>query len=176
MSPRVVLVGLPGSGKTTVGRRLANALHLTAVDTDQMIERKYGSACGHVFEKLGEERFREAEAEAVAEAMTTDGIVSLGGGAVLTASNRRLLANQRVVYLHVSAAEGVRRTSGDTSRPLLNVDNPAARYEQLLEERAQFYEEVANLLVHSDGLQPHRVVTQILQFLEEDEEDSQPLP
>ena len=81
-----------------------------------------------------------------------------------------------MVYLHVSAAEGVRRTSGDTSRPLLNVDNPAARYEQLLEERAQFYEEVANLLVHSDGLQPHRVVTQILQFLEEDEEDIQRLP
>lgn len=169
MSPRVVLVGLPGSGKTTVGKRLANALHTSAIDTDLMIGEKYGSACGDVFNQLGEAQFRQAEAEAVAEAMETDGIVSLGGGAVLTASNRALLADQRVVYLHVTAQEGVRRTSGDSSRPLLNVSDPAARYEQLLEERAQFYEEVANLLVHSDGKKPQRVVTDILQYLEEDQ-------
>lgn len=169
MSPRVVLVGLPGSGKTTVGKRLANVLHTSAVDTDQLLEQAHSAPCGDVFNQLGEQDFRKEEAKAVAEALQTDGIVSIGGGAVLTESTRILLANQRVVYLYVTAEEGVRRTQGNDDRPLLNVDDPATRYEQLLEERAQFYEEVANLLVHSDGKEPQRVVTDILQFLEEDE-------
>lgn len=168
MSPRVVLVGLPGSGKTTIAKRLANALNTTALDTDQMIEKRFCAPCGEVFNELGELRFREVEAEAVAQALHSDGIVSLGGGAVLMASTRALLVDQRVVYLHVTAKEGVRRTSGNASRPLLNVEDPAARYQELLEERAQFYEEVANLLVHSDGKKPQRVVTDILQFLDDD--------
>lgn len=168
MSPRIVLVGLPGSGKTTIGKRLANALHTSAVDTDHMIEQQFGKSCGEVFNELGEAGFRDVEAEAVAKALHTDGIVSLGGGAVLTEANRVALEGHRVAYLHVTAQEGVRRTSGDNSRPLLDVDDPAARYEELLEQRAQFYEEVASLLVHSDGKKPQRVVTDILRFLEDD--------
>lgn len=167
MSPRVVLVGLPGSGKTTVAKRLANALHVPAVDTDHMLEQRFGKPCGDVFNALGEEEFRRAEAIAVAEALETDGIVSLGGGAVLTESTRVQLQRHRVVYLHISAGEGARRTAGDTTRPLLNVADPAARYAELLEQRAEFYEDVANLLVRSDGKEPQRVVTDILQFLDD---------
>ncbi|WP_185769807.1 shikimate kinase [Corynebacterium anserum] len=171
MSPRVVLVGLPGSGKTTIGKRLANALRTSVVDTDQLIEKRYGKSCGEVFSELGEEEFRRIEAQTVADALNTDGIVSLGGGAVVTPSNRKLLQDQRVVYLHVSAEEGVRRTAGSDSRPLLNVDDPMSRYEQLLEQRAAYYEEVANFLVNSDGKEPHRVVTDILQFIDDVEHE-----
>lgn len=167
MSPRVVLVGLPGSGKTTIGKRLANALSTTLVDTDHMIEQTYGKSCGEVFSELGEERFRELEAQAVAEAMHTDGIVSLGGGAVVTAANREVLMSERVVYLHISAEEGVRRTSGSSARPLLNVEDPAARYAELIEQRSGFYEEVASLRVYSDGKEPQRVVTDILQYIDD---------
>ena len=168
MSPRVVLVGLPGSGKTTIGKRLANALATSLVDTDHMIEETYGKACGEVFSELGEEVFREVEAAAVAKALCTDGIVSLGGGAVVTEANREALKSQRVVYLHVSAEEGVRRTSGSTARPLLNISDPAARYAELIEQRSAFYEEVATLQVYSDGKEPQRVVTDILQYIEDD--------
>lgn len=167
MSPRVVLVGLPGSGKTTIGKRLANALHTSVVDTDHMIEERYGKSCGEVFNELGEAEFRKVEAQAVSDALKTDGIVSLGGGAVVTPSNRELLSQEQVVYLHVSAEEGVRRTSGSDARPLLNVENPTARYEELIKQRAGYYEEVASLLVYSDGKELQRVVTDILQFIDD---------
>lgn len=167
MSPRAVLVGLPGSGKTTIGKRLANALNLQLVDTDQLLEQKLGKTCTQIMGELGEPGFREQEAIVVAEALNSDGIVSLGGGAVVTESTRDLLADQTVVYLNVSIDEGVRRTSGSTTRPLLNVADPRSKYEQLFAQRSAYYEEVSNFMVRCDGKEPRRVVTDILMFIEE---------
>lgn len=169
--PRVVLVGAPGSGKTTIGRRLSHALHVQVVDSDELIAEKYGKPCGDVLRELGEEEFRNVEERAVAEALTTPGVVSLGGGAVLREPTRHKLMNQRVVYLHVSVEEGVRRIQGNSSRPLLDVPDPEAKYQQILQNRHQFYEEVASFRVRSGNSDPQRVVTAVLQYLEDSDEE-----
>lgn len=169
VKPKAVLVGPPASGKTTIGRRLGNALHLPVVDSDDLIAQKYGKACGDVLRSLGEPEFRKVEEEAVAEALQTSGIVSLGGGAVISSRTRELLRDHNVVFLHVTAEEGVRRASDNNSRPLLDVEDPTKKYRELLEQRGDFYEEVASLRVRSGNSDPQRVVTAILQFIEDNE-------
>ncbi|MGP5036936.1 3-dehydroquinate synthase [Corynebacterium variabile] len=164
--PRLVLVGLPGAGKSTIGRYLAKQLDCGVVDTDTLIEDDYGRRCGEVFSELGEPAFRELEERHVADALRTDGIVSLGGGAVISAKTRALLADDLVVHLKVTPEEGARRTSGDANRPVVAADDPVARYRQLQTERAPFYDEVSDLTVTSEGRAPRHIVSEILQFLE----------
>jgi shikimate kinase/3-dehydroquinate synthase len=165
MAPRLVLVGLPGAGKSTVGRHLAEALGCEVVDSDDLLEDESGMACGDLFADLGEPAFRVREEAAVARALGTDGVVSLGGGAVTSAATRALLADHDVVYLQVSPEEGVRRTVVDDSRPVLAAADPAARYRQLLAERAPWYREVATAVVDVDHRPPPEIVTEILHML-----------
>lgn len=164
--PKVVLIGPPGAGKSTIGRRLARALNLPLVDSDELIEQESGQACGSVFAELGEEAFRELEARHVANALSTGGVVSLGGGAVLTESTRVLLSRHTVVWIDLSAEEGIRRTAGDTTRPVLEAADPAAHYRNLLETRDPYYREVADYRVRSDRRSPQQMVADILSFLE----------
>lgn len=165
-SPRVVLVGPPGAGKTTIGRRLSRALNLPFVDSDELIEQARGKACGEVSSELGEAAFRELEAETIEHALCEEGILSLGGGAVVTESTRALLAEHLVVWIDISAEEGVRRTSGNNSRPVLNATDPLEHYRNLLATREPFYREVANHRVKADGQRPQRIVADILNFLD----------
>ena len=144
--PKVVLVGPPGAGKSTIGRRLARALSLPLVDSDQLIEETYGKSCGEVFTELGEPAFREVEARYVATALSSGGVVSLGGGAVLTDSTRELLAQH--------------------TRPVLAAEDPAAHYRNLVEKRAPLYHEVADFRVRTDGRTPQQSVAGILGFLD----------
>ncbi|MBP3087697.1 shikimate kinase [Corynebacterium sp. sy017] len=164
--PIVVLVGPPGAGKSTVGRRLARALHKETVDTDTLIEQKYGKKCGEVFHELGEEKFREVEAQCVQEALRSDGVVSLGGGAVITEATRQLLKSHVVVWIDITAEEGVRRTLSGTNRPILQANDPISHYRELLKERRAFYREVSRFRVHSDRRGPQKVVADILGFIE----------
>ena len=116
MAPRAVLVGLPGSGKSTIGRRLAKAMNLTLLDTDTAIEERSGHTIAEIFASDGEPGFRRIEEEVIRAALADhDGILSLGGGAVTTAGVRDALAGHTVVYLEITAEEGVRRTSGHAS-------------------------------------------------------------
>ncbi|MDO5670330.1 MAG: shikimate kinase [Corynebacterium sp.] len=165
-SPQVVLVGPPGAGKSTIGRRLARALSLPLVDSDHLIEEETGKSCGDVFSELGEPAFRELEARHVADALHTGGVVSLGGGAVLTESTRDLLHEHCVVWIDVSADEGVRRTAHEATRPVLAADDPAAHYRTLLENRAPLYHDVADFRVRTDGRTPQQSVADILGFLD----------
>lgn len=164
--PKVVLVGPPGAGKSTIARRLSRALSLPLVDSDQLIEKEAGKACGEVFSELGEEAFREVEARHVATALASGGVVSLGGGAVLTESTRRLLTQHDVVWVDVSVEEGVRRTSGDPNRPVLSAADPTEHYRNLLETRAPYYREVAGYRVRTDGRTPQQVVADVLGYLD----------
>lgn len=167
-SPRVVLVGPPGAGKSTIGRRVARALNLPLVDTDVLLEQDKGQKCGEFFAAVGEASFREAEADYVRQALTTGGIVSLGGGAVLTDSTRALLQNHMVVWIDVSAEEGVRRTAKESSRPILAADDPEEHYRNLLKAREPFYREVADFRVRTDSQPPQRVVAEILAIIDAD--------
>lgn len=166
-APRVVLVGPPGAGKSTIGRRLASALNLPLVDSDALIEKGEGATCGEVFSALGEVKFRELEANYVARALATGGVVSLGGGAVLTESTRRLLKHHTVVWIDVTPEEGIRRTKGDTSRPVLHAEDPEQHYRDLLSAREPFYREVATYRVRTDERPPQRVVAEVLSFIDE---------
>lgn len=165
-SPRVVLVGPPGAGKSTIGRRLARAMNLPLVDSDELIAKGEGMPTGEVFSELGEERFREVEAEYVARSLASGGVVSLGGGAVLTESTRKLLQAHNVVWIDVSVEEGVRRTSGNNSRPVLMSDDPEAHYRALLESREPYYREVAMHRVRTDSRPPQRLVAEILALID----------
>ncbi|MEJ5919770.1 MULTISPECIES: shikimate kinase [unclassified Corynebacterium] len=171
-TPLVVLIGPPGSGKSTIGRRLARAMNVPLTDTDHMIEARENGTCGDVFTRLGEPEFRRVEEDVVAEALTHEGIISLGGGAVLSAATRERLANHPVVYLEVSAEEGIRRTANENTRPVLAAEDPAAHYRALLEYRTPFYEEAASFKVRSDQRSPQRVVSEILSYLDVEEDEA----
>lgn len=164
--PRVVLVGPPGAGKSTIGRRLSHALSCELVDSDHLIEQAREKPCGEVFSELGEPDFRALEAEHVAVALRTSGVVSLGGGAVLMDTTRELLERHTVIFLDISPEEGARRTSGDSNRPVLTADDPLEHYRSLVEARRPYYLEVADYRVRTDARTPQQVVGDILGFLD----------
>lgn len=170
MAPKAVLVGLPGSGKSTIGRRLAKSLGLTLLDTDAAIEERTGRSIAEIFATDGEAAFREIEEQVIREAVHShDGVLSLGGGAVTTAGVREALTGQTVVYLEISAAEGVRRTGGSNVRPLLAGPDRAEKYAMLMTERIPLYRRVATIRVNTNRRNPGAVVRYIVSRLESPE-------
>ncbi|HEY0889476.1 MAG TPA: shikimate kinase [Nocardioides sp.] len=160
MRPRVVLVGPMGAGKSTVGSLLAERWGVTVRDTDTDIEAVAGKPVSDIFVEDGEAAFRTLERQAVAAALAThDGVLALGGGAVLDPGTRELLHGHRVVYLRVGLADAVKRVGLGTGRPLLLGDAGGirARVRQLLDERAPVYEAVATEVVDTDGRSPAEV-------------------
>lgn len=165
MSVRVVLVGPMGAGKSTVGALLAEAWGVQTRDTDADVEALEGRPVSDIFVDSGEAHFRDLERKAVAEALAThDGVLSLGGGAVLDPATRDLLADHPVVFLEVGLAEAVKRVGLGSSRPLL-LGNVRSRIKALLDERTPVYESVATLSVHTDGKTPAEVVAEIRRVL-----------
>ena len=161
-----MLVGAPGSGKTTVGRLLAEVWHCEFRDTDTDIETAAGSTIAEIFITDGEQAFRDLETQALARAISEcTGVLSLGGGAVLREENRRLLADQPVVWLKVSLADAVHRVGLATSRPVL-VGNVRGRMMQLLEERAPMYADVARWTVDTYQQSPGAVAAAITGLVE----------
>jgi shikimate kinase len=143
------LVGLPGSGKSTLGRQLARRLGKTFVDADHELERALGVTIATIFEIEGEASFRDREEAALATMVArTDIVLATGGGVVIRRANReRLTANGTVVYLHAQPAQAWLRVRGSHHRPLLNTPDKLARLEQLYRERDPLYREVADRVV-----------------------------
>lgn len=167
MAPKAVLVGLPGSGKSTIGRRLAKALGVGLLDTDVAIEQRTGRSIADIFATDGEQEFRSIEEDVVRAALADhDGVLSLGGGAVTSPGVRAALAGHTVVYLEISAAEGVRRTGGNTVRPLLAGPDRAEKYRALMAKRAPLYRRVATMRVDTNRRNPGAVVRHILSRLQ----------
>jgi shikimate kinase len=162
VSALVVLVGPMGAGKTTVAGLLADAWGTTARDTDADVEAAEGRPISDIFVDDGEEYFRALEAAAVAEALEEhDGVLALGGGAVLDPITRDRLQGHRVVFLRVGLSEAVKRVGLGSSRPLL-LGNVRARIKALLDERTPIYEAVATESVDTDGRTPEEVAEEIL--------------
>ncbi|UXA10519.1 shikimate kinase [Mycobacterium sp. SMC-8] len=167
MTPKAVLVGLPGSGKSTIGRRLAKALDVPLLDTDAAIEKSTGRTIADIFATDGEAEFRRIEEKVIRDALADhDGVLSLGGGAVTTAGVREALRGHTVVYLEISAAEGVRRTGGSNVRPLLAGPDRAEKFKALMAQRVPLYRQVATMRVNTNHRNPGAVVRHIVTRLE----------
>ncbi|MEU0654989.1 shikimate kinase [Streptomyces albogriseolus] len=166
MSPRLVLIGPMGVGKSTVGQLLAERLGVAHRDTDDDIVAAEGRAVSDIFVEDGEPAFRALEKEAVRQALAShDGVLALGGGAILDPDTRALLAGERVVYLSMDVEEAVRRTGLGAARPLLAV-NPRKQWRELMEARRHLYEEAATAVVPTDGRTPEEVTEAVLDALE----------
>lgn len=167
MAPKAVLVGLPGSGKSTIGRRLSKALGVSLLDTDAAIEQQTGRTIADIFATDGEQEFRRIEEDVIRAALEEhDGVLSLGGGAVTSPGVCAALAGHTVVYLEISAAEGVRRTGGNTVRPLLAGPDRAEKFRELMSKRIPLYRRVATIRVDTNRRNPGAVVRYIVSRLQ----------
>jgi len=176
MAPKAVLVGLPGSGKSTIGRRLAKALGVSLLDTDVAIEERTGRSIADIFATDGEREFRRIEEEVVRAALADhDGVISLGGGAVTSPGVCDALAGHTVIYLEIGAREGVRRTGGNTVRPLLAGPDRAEKYRALMAKRVPLYRRVATVRVDTNRRNPGAVVRHILSRLPAPQTTQQPV-
>lgn len=163
--PRVVLVGPPGSGKTTTGEALAALLGVPFHDTDTAVEAAEGRTIGDIFVVDGEPAFRELERAEVARSLAEEtGVVALGGGAPVDPLTEPLLAGHTVVFLDVGIADAAKRIGLDRSRPLLAV-NPRASWVRLMGERRPVYERVATHVVDTAGRPADDVAAEIAGLL-----------
>jgi shikimate kinase len=169
VKPRAVLVGLPGTGKTTSGRRVAALLDVAFADSDQLIEARAGRTVQEIFQSDGEAGFRTIEADVIADALIAfPGVLALGGGAVLTESTRRALDRSAVpvVLLRSSIRTLSRRVGDGRGRPLLAGD-PRRRLIALASAREPLYRSVATIVVDTDRRSAGRVAAEIVQLLAE---------
>ncbi|MET9271793.1 shikimate kinase [Kribbella sp. NPDC003557] len=165
MSPVVVLVGPPGSGKSTIAALLAGRLNVRHRDTDADIEAAAGKPISEIFVDEGEPHFRALERAAIVTALQADGeVLSLGGGAILDADTRANLAGHAVIFLDVSLAEATKRVGLSVARPLL-LGNVRTQLRNLMEARRPLYAEVAKLTVMTDGKPPEQIADEILEHL-----------
>jgi shikimate kinase len=164
----VVLIGLPGSGKSSVGRQLARRLQLPFVDSDQVIEQRLGCSIREYFDREGEDAFRDVE-QAVVDDLSLHhaGVLSTGGGTVLRPANREHLHQRgKVVYLRSSPEEVFRRLRHDVSRPLLQVSDPLQRLRDLYAVRDPLYRETAHFVIETGRPSVATLVNMILMQLE----------
>lgn len=164
----IALVGLPGSGKTTVGRQLARRLLLPFEDSDQAIEARLGCSIRQYFDTAGEAKFRDIEQEVIA-ALTQKSacILSTGGGVVLRQANREALRRScQVIYLKANPDDLARRLRHDSHRPLLQVEDPLTRLRDLYAQRDPLYRETAHFVIETGRPSVATLVNMIVMQLE----------
>jgi len=166
MAQSVILIGPPGSGKSTIGKALARKTGQSFIDTDGVIEERTGITIAQIFVDKGEPWFRELEAEVLqTELAKLDGILSLGGGAPLSETAQNLLKSLPIakVYLDVSLATAAPRVGFNRDRPLL-LNNPRGAWQELMEKRRPIYEALATYIVNVDERAPKDIVDEIVRL------------
>ena len=158
----LVLVGPMAAGKTSVGRRVARSLHTRFIDTDRVIVAEHGPI-PEIFATHGEAHFRELEHDAVVASLANGGVISLGGGAVTHAATRTALVEHPVVFLTISDSAVASRLRAGT-RPLLESEDPVARWREIFDERRGWYEEVADLTVDTSRRPMSTIAAEIAQW------------
>jgi shikimate kinase len=171
LSAVVSLVGLPGGGKSTVGRQLAKRLGARFLDADLVLEERIGMPIRQFFEEFGEAAFRDREAQVIDELTAPSGlplILATGGGALLRQANRECLhARTTVIYLRSTPEELYRRLRHDTQRPLLQVADPLAKLRELYEQRHELYEQTAHYCIDTGRPSVSNLVNMIMAQLDE---------
>jgi shikimate kinase len=162
------LTGPMGAGKSTIGRQLSKQLDLPFHDSDHEIEARTGVDIPLIFDLEGEAGFRKRESVVIDELTQLPGIVlATGGGAILDPANREHLGNRgKVIYLHASVNQQLKRTRMDRNRPLLQTEDPRARLEELMAIRDPLYREITSVVIDTDGMRVRDVVKKILEMLE----------
>lgn len=164
----IVLIGPPGSGKSSIGKALSRKLSRPWIDTDTEVESRAGKKISEIFLEDGEATFRALERDVVDEVMGSEaGIVSLGGGSVLNeASQKRITTAKEVVFLDVSISNAAPRVGFNKDRPLLAI-NPRQQWLQLMEKRRPIYESLATITVSTDNKKPDQVADEIIEAIEQ---------
>jgi shikimate kinase len=172
MAPRAVIIGAPGAGKSTVGRRVAERLGVPFADSDALVEKRAGKPVADIFIADGEAEFRRLEREEIAQALgESTGVLSLGGGAILDETTRAALKGQRVVWLQVDLSHATQRVGMNSARPLL-LGNVRGTMLTMLEQRTPLYAEVASDVIDTSGRGVKDVVVDVIDLLTGDGKES----
>lgn len=163
----IILVGMMGSGKTSIGKLLAEELGFKLIDTDVEVEKKNKMTINEIFKKMGKMGFRYIEEEVVEQlGRSVNRVIATGGGTIMSPKNYNLFRrNGDMVYLKASAEEIYNRVKGDKTRPLLQTSDPLKTIQELIEKRSEIYEK-ASITVSTDGKTPEEITTEILENLE----------
>ncbi len=160
----LVLIGAPGSGKSTIGRILAKSLNLPFVDTDELVEVQAGESISNIFVNQGESHFRALEREcvqlALEESVRNPAIISLGGGSILNVDTQRDLSNYPVAWLRVKISEALKRVGMNQARPLL-LGNVRSNLISLLQERTPIYEKLSDIILDTSEISPEKCAEQL---------------
>lgn len=161
----IILIGFMACGKSSVGRRLSQAIDLEFLDTDSLIEQKAGTSISDIFSTQGEAAFRTMETECLKELINREGgafVLSVGGGLPIREENRRLLSQiGTVIYLRVTPDTVFMRVRNDKSRPLLQTTNPRGRIMDMMNARKQFYEDAADYVLEADNKSFEAIIDEI---------------
>ena len=166
MAKSIILIGPPGSGKSTIGRALSRKLNLSFTDTDDLIEKQTGISISQIFIDKGEPWFRDLEREVLqAELARINGVLSLGGGAPLSENAQEMLrkVDAAVIYLNVSLATAAPRVGFNRDRPLL-LNNPRGAWQEMMDKRRPIYESLATNVVKVDERAPKDIVDEIVRL------------